>query len=143
MKTLRRSLLIVLVSVSGIGAAIIMAVNALADVPQPVLRIAALGSNSFSITITNGVVTTNYTLYWTPALGNASYPWEVLGPGDVGETNFIVDAGNWTSGFFKVTIGNDLDGDGFPDWEDANPNDPAIGILAVTIDSPLNGAVLQ
>jgi hypothetical protein len=36
----------------------------------------------------------------------------------------------------------DSDGDGVPDWVDANPNDPTVGILTITIDSPTNGTSL-
>jgi hypothetical protein len=38
---------------------------------------------------------------------------------------------------------NDSDGDGVPNWEDADPNNPNVGILTITIDSPANGEVLQ
>ena len=37
----------------------------------------------------------------------------------------------------------DNDSDGVPDWEDANPNDPNVGILNVIIDSPLNGTIFN
>lgn len=110
---------------------------------QPVLEISNLGSNQFSILITNGVSTTNYTLYWTPALENENYPWLVLGTNATGGTNFTVDVGEWDSGFFKVLLGNDADGDMVPEWLDAQPSNPNVGILSVTIDSPTNGMVFQ
>jgi hypothetical protein len=37
----------------------------------------------------------------------------------------------------------DADGDGVPNYEDARPNDPAIGILKVTIIAPANGSSVQ
>jgi hypothetical protein len=37
----------------------------------------------------------------------------------------------------------DNDSDGVPDWEDADPNDPNVGLLNVTIVSPAQGAILQ
>jgi hypothetical protein len=37
----------------------------------------------------------------------------------------------------------DADGDGVPNYEDARPNDPAIGILKVTIIAPTNGSTVQ
>lgn len=115
----------------------------LAQAQQPVLKISNLGSNQFSVLITNGISTTNYTLFWTPALADQNYPWVVLGIGNVGETNFTVDGAQWDSGFFKVLLGTDFDGDGSPEWQDAQPGNSAVGILSVTIDSPTNGMVFQ
>jgi hypothetical protein len=123
--------------------AVVSLLTALADVPQPVLSITSLGSNQFNIVITNAVTTTNYTLFWTPYLGNPSYPWEVIGIANVGETNFMVDGSEWASGFFRATLGIDSDGDGVPDWQDARPNDPAIGLMTVTIETPTNGSNVQ
>lgn len=138
-----RKLWIALASLGCGGAVIIAALNAFADVPQPVLKIAPLGSNHFSILITNGVNTTNYTLFWTPVLADTNYPWVALWGGEVGQTNFPVNGGDWPVGFFKVMIGHDLDGDSWPVWQDANDNNASVGILSVTIDSPLSGAVFQ
>jgi hypothetical protein len=115
----------------------------LAQAQQPVIRIAPLGSNQFNIVITNGVPTTNYTLFWTPVLANTNYPWIALWGGAVGETNFTVNGLDWPLGFFKVMVGHDLDGDSWPVWQDANDNDPDIGILSVTIDWPPNGGNLN
>ena len=115
----------------------------LANAQQPVLKISNLGTNHFSVLITNGISTTNYTLFWTPALQDQNYPWEVLGVGNVGETNFTIDGNGWDTGFFKVLLGTDFDGDGVPEWMDAQPANPAVGILSVTIDSPTNGMVFQ
>ncbi len=111
--------------------------------PQPVLTIAPLGSNQFNIVITNGVSGTNYTLFWTPALADENYPWQVLGTNAVGATNFTVNGGEWPNLFFKVLVGSDSDGDGVTEERDANSNDPTVGVLSVTINSPTNNAVLQ
>jgi hypothetical protein len=62
--------------------------------PQPVLTITPAVSNQFIVTITNGLSTANYDLYWIPALAAA------------------------------------------------DPNNPALGALAVFIDSPTNGSNL-
>jgi hypothetical protein len=113
--------------------------SALADAPQPVLRISSLGSNQFSVVVSNGVSTTNYTLFWTPVLNDPDYPWQVLGIGEVGETNFFIDGETWPVGFFQVLLGTDSDGDGVPEWLDARPFNPNVGILSITIDSPTNG----
>lgn len=125
------------------GALAIAALKALADVPQPVLKIAPLGSNQFSILITNGVSTTNYTLFWRYQLENPVYPWTVVQSGSVGQTNFAVDAGLVSYGFFRVLIGDNADGDGSPEWQDAQPWNPNVGALNVVIDSPINGTIFQ
>ncbi len=116
---------------------------AFGDVPQPVLKITPLGTNQVQIVITNGVGYTNYQIYRTPLLGDTNYPWVYSATGAVGQTTFTIDKGIDTSGFFRASIGYDLDGDGIPGWMDANDNDPAIGVLSITIDSPTNHAVLN
>jgi hypothetical protein len=143
MKTLRKNWATLASLLGGIAAVIIATVTTLADVPQPVLTIAPLGTNHFNVGIANGVATTNYTLFWTPALGNENYPWQVLGVGATGETNFTVDANVWSVGFFRVTIGADADGDGIPDWQDGQPFNPGVGNLSITIDSPVTGTVFN
>jgi len=111
----------------------------IANAQQPVLRIESLGTNQFNIVITNGVTTTNYTLFWTPSLADENYPWKVIGIGTIGQTNFIVNGDPWPVGFFRMLIGKDQDGDGWPEWQDAQPLNPNVGILSITIDSPTNG----
>ena len=115
--------------------------SAFADAPA--LTIADFGGNQFSITVTNGGTSNNYTLYWTPAVNDANYPWVVLTNSAVGEWNFLVDCSQWPSGFFKVLLGTDADGDGVPEWWDAQPQNPNVGLLSVTIDSPVNGTVFR
>ena len=133
--------------VATFAAALIIAVAVwicapLATAQQPVLNISGLGSNQFLIQI-QAVTTTNYTLFWTPLLNNEIYPWQVLLTNNVGETNFTLDCADWPIGFFKVMVGGDGDGDGVPAWRDADDRDASIGGVAVTIDSPLNGSVIQ
>src|SRR5258706_1181199 len=127
------------------GGGLVVVATALTALSQtaPVLTIAPTGTNQFSITITNGVSTNNYQLYWTPVLANAAYPWALAVIGGAGQTNFTVSSGGYLTGFYRVSVGTDADGDGVPDWQDANPNDPSIGILTVVIDTPTNGMVLQ
>lgn len=131
-----------LVTMIACTAIIITALTVLAD-PAPEMKITALGSNQFSITITNASNPTNYTLYWTPVLVDPNYSWQVLGVSSIGETNFSVDAATWPSGWFKVMVGVDQDGDGIPEWMDAQPLNSNVGALSVTIDSPLNGSSIQ
>ena len=116
--------------------------KAIAAAPDPVITISPLSSNQYSITITNAG-NTNYTLMWTPSLGDANYPWQVLASGSLGQSNFTVDGSVWPIGFFQVIVGDDADGDGVPIWMDANPYSAFIGALQVTITSPTNGATLQ
>lgn len=137
-----KKLSVVLASLFGAGAVIVTALNVFADVQPPVLTISSLGSNQFSIVITNGGAT-NYTLFWTPALADQNYPWEVLGVAGVGETNFLVDGEEWPSGYFRVLVGVDRDGDGVPDWQDADPLNPNVGQLQVIIYSPANGSTIN
>jgi hypothetical protein len=113
----------------------------LAQVPQPVLKIAPLGNNQFLITITNGVGT-NYLLYWKPYL-DESYTWQAVATNLPGENQFEMDAATSPAGFFRVLVGWDADGDGAPDWQDAQPGNADVGILSLTIDSPLNGSTLN
>lgn len=115
----------------------------LADVPQPVLTIAPLGSNQYSISITNGDTNANYELYWTPVLASQTYPFNLLVVGDQGQTNFNVDAGAWISLWFRASVGTDWDSDGIPNYMDGNPSDSSVGALSVTIDSPVNGSALN
>lgn len=111
--------------------------------PPPVLTIAPQGGSQYSIIVTNATSPTNYTLFWRPSLTDSNYPWQVVGYGGIGETNLTVDAGVWPVGFFKVLVGGDQDGDLVPEWMDAQPQNPAVGALTVTIDSPLNGTTLN
>ncbi len=137
-----KKLWIALAALFGVGAVVITTLTALAD--APVLSIQSLGTNQFSITITNGVTNEVYVLYWTPTLSDPdNYPFALLSVGDLGQTNWAVDGTGWDTSFFRVQTGTDWDADGIPNWQDADPNNPSIGILSVTIDSPLNGTQLQ
>lgn len=109
---------------------------------QPVITLQKLSGTQYSITITNAA-NTNYTLMWTPSLGDANYPWQVITNGSLGQTNFTVDAGVWPIGFFQILTGDDTDLDSFPTWMDADPLNSAIGALTITISSPTNGASFQ
>ena len=124
----------------GVIATVIVVVKVLADPPQPVISITSLGTNTYSISITNGVSTANYDLYWQPVLGNPDYPWTAAAIGATGQTNFVLDMENYDSAFFKVILETT---NSIPLWKLADPNNPSLGVLAVTIDSPTNNAALQ
>jgi hypothetical protein len=112
-------------------------------VPPPVLTIAPINPSQFQITITNAVATTNYEIYRTPVLNDPEFPWTLHIIGAVGQSNFTVDMGVLEAGFFRAALGSDWDSDGVANFQDADPADPTIGILSLTIDSPTNGMVLQ
>ena len=105
----------------------------------PVLTVAPTGTNTLSITVTNGTSTGNYELWTTPVLNDLEdYPWTTVAAG-TGLTNFIVPIGPYPVGFFRAV----LDTNSIPLWELADPNNPNSGILNVWIDSPANGSTLN
>jgi len=104
--------------------------------PPPVLTITPAVSNQFIITITNGISTVNYDLYWIPALANSSVSWQAVTNGGTGQTNFTVSMGVWQSQFFQAVVDTNFL------YQAADPNNPALGALAVFIDSPTNGSNL-
>lgn len=112
----------------------------------PALKISPLGANQFNIIITNGVATTNYTLFWTDVIGDVNYPWLPIWVGELGQTNFAVevaDPAEQPHGFFKVLLGSDSDGDGVLEQQDADSSDPGVGILTVIINSPANNSTIE
>ena len=127
------------VSLLGIlGGGLVIVATALTASSQtaPVLTITPLGTNQYSKTFTNTGST--YDLQQTPVLANPDYPWTWAAVGTPGQTNFIV-TGIYETGFYRAI----LDTNSVPLWEMADPNNPSLGILAVTIDSPTNNAVIQ
>ena len=105
----------------------------------PFLTIAPTGTNQFLITLTDAASETTYDIYTTPVLGDTvNYPWTAAVIGTSGQTNFTVNMGPYSTGFFMAVV----DTNGVPIWEAADPNNPGAGILAVFIDSPANGGNL-
>src|SRR6266508_511932 len=94
----------------------------LGDVPAPVLQATLVSTNQVNVTITNGVSTANYELYWTPVLADPNFPWNLLVSGSLGQTNFGVLMNSTETGFIKAAIGTDWDGDGVPNYTDARPS---------------------
>ena len=75
MKKIRKHLS-ALVGVGGTSAAVIAITFTALSQTVPVLTMAPLGTNQFSITITNAVPTYSYELWWTPVLNDpVDYPW--------------------------------------------------------------------
>jgi hypothetical protein len=105
----------------------------------PYLTISPTGTNGlYLITVFNDTGPVNYELWYTPVLGNANYPWTAVAIGAAGQTNFTVSI-TYPNGFYRAI----WDTNAVPAWEAADPNNPSAGILAVVIDSPAKGAVIQ
>jgi hypothetical protein len=119
------------------GAALVIATALTAWAQSaPVLTITPLGTNQFSISFTNNGGT--YDLQSTPVLANPEYPWTWAAIGTNSQTNFLV-TGVYQTGFYRAI----LDTNSIPLWEAADPNNPALGALTITIDSPANGSLIQ
>lgn len=124
----------------------IMALVVFAEVvPDPVLLIRPSTNNQVQLTISNGVSFANYEIYgWqTLDLLLADTPVYWYTNGTSGQTNFFLDQGVSTLGFFRASSNTNWDGDAYPNWIDADPRNAAVGILAITIDSPANGSTIQ
>jgi hypothetical protein len=138
-----------LAAAGGLSMALIaLFVQGVARGDAPALSIALTGTNEVTLTVTNGVPTGVYEIWWTEfldaeALSLTNGAWEPLATGTTGQTNFVFDLGDTDTGFFRALNGNDFDLDGFPNYADARPFDPSVGILTVTIESPANGANVQ
>ncbi len=79
-----------------------------------------------------------FDLQGTPLLANPDYPWTWAAIGTPGQTNFVVTA-VYDSGFYRAI----LDTNSIPLWEAADPNNPSLGALSITIDTPINGSTLH
>jgi hypothetical protein len=115
-----------------------------AQVPPPGLTIASSGTDQVQIVITNGSSSVNYEIYRTPVLDDTlNYPFILHLIGNQGQTSFVANLGIDTRGFFRAAVGSDWDGDGIPNFQDAQPSSTNAGVLTITIDSPANGANIQ
>ena len=108
----------------------------------PFLTVTPTNGTQLVITVLNDTNPGNYDWWWTPVLVDQNYPWILHTVGSAGQTNFVVNMVSPTA-FFRAVIGSDADGDGVPNSQDGDPNNPAVGILTITIDSPLAGIVFN
>ena len=108
----------------------------------PFLTVTPTNGNQLLITVLNDTNPGNYELWWRPVLVDQNFPWILHTVGSVGQTNFVVNYVSPTA-FFRAVVGSDADGDGVPNSQDGDPNNPAVGILTITIDSPLAGIVFN
>ena len=126
------------------AAMMFVVLRASAQVPQPELTVALSGTNQLQIVITNGSSLVNYEIYRTPVLGDdLTYPFLLHSIGNQGQTSFVANFGIETRGWFRAAVGSDWDGDGIPNYLDAQPGSTNVGILSITIDSPLHGTIFN
>jgi len=109
--------------------------------PPPALLAGPLTNGFLSLTVTNGTNNEFYEIYGAPTVDSTN--WSLVATGAVSVTNFAVPTYAALMGFFKARAGNDWDNDNILNFQDANPNDPNVGVLYITIDSPTNGTTLR
>jgi hypothetical protein len=112
----------------------------------PGLSISLTGTNTVSLTVTNALPAGIYEIYFQEFLDGSPFTngsWSLVGNGSAGQSNFNLILGNTDTGFFRAVNGNDFDNDGVPNYEDARPFDPTVGILIMTIETPANGSVVN
>jgi hypothetical protein len=91
----------------------------------PVLRISLTTNNAVVVTVTNGVSTGQYQVYWTEFLSPAP-EWLLLTNGSIGQTQFIVPMEDWDMTFFNASA-------------ISNFVPPSLNVIIL---SPTNGALL-
>jgi hypothetical protein len=117
--------------------------SVLAQTNGPALTVLRQSTNQVKLTITNAVVGVAYELYRTPVLGDElNYPWTLEQLGSVNQTNFYSYSDIEAAGFYKATTA-DWDSDGIPNYQDAQPNNAAVGRLTITIQFPTNGSTVN
>ena len=104
----------------------------------PYLSIAPT-NGMFLLTVYNDQGPANYAIWWTPVLSGPECVWQAIAAGTTGVTNFLAPVPQFSTGFYRA----EWDTNSVPSWIAADPNNPAAGPLAVFIDSPANGAVIQ
>lgn len=114
----------------------------------PALTIALVPTNQVSLTVTNALPTAVYEIYFTEFLDNNALvftngSWLLVASGSTGQSNFNFTLGDTDTGFFRAVNGNDFDNDGIPNYEDARPFDPGVGIMTITIETPANGSLVN
>jgi hypothetical protein len=142
MKTLKQHWF-ALVSLFGVSITLTgIVLNTMAQtVPPPALSIAVTNGSQLSITVTNSVSYGNYVLYNQHVLGGAT--WTFVTNPVPGVSNFVVNPGPFFQSFYLVTGSTNWNNDGIPNWDYADPNNPGLGVLSVSIVSPSQGQIIQ
>ena len=92
------------------------------------------------LTLTNIDSSISYDILYSATLATNAV-WNIVSTGVIGQVDFTVPL--WPGpAFFRGAEGGDWDGDGIPNWMDADPRSTNVGALTITIDSPTNGTVL-
>jgi hypothetical protein len=91
----------------------------------PGLGISLTTNNAVLVTVTNGVSTGQYQIYWTEFL-SPSPEWLLLTNGSIGQTQFVVPMGDWDQNFFSASA-------------ISNFVPPSLNVIIL---SPTNGAVI-
>jgi len=92
----------------------------------PGLGISLTTNNAVLVTVTNGVSTGQYQIYWTEFL-SPSPEWLLLTNGSIGQTQFLVSMGDWDTTFFNASA-------------ITNFVPPTLNVIIL---SPTNGMLLQ
>lgn len=121
---------------------VVVGVDSMADeVPQPRLSITITNGTNY-IKVTNAVSFANYELWRRPSFSSDD-PWVLHMMGAQGQSNFAAAMGVFNQGYFFVGVGSDWDNDSVTNAMDADPSNPSIGILSITIDAPVNGTIFN
>ncbi len=99
-----------------------------------------IAGTNVHLTLWGGQTNQSYNILYTPVL--PANNWMTIAIGSMGQTNFVVPMFGDTA-FYRAEIGNDWDGDGIPNWMDAQPSNRNVGALRVTIDWPVTGTQVQ
>lgn len=104
---------------------------------QEGLYLALTGMTATNVSLTLYGANTNaaYEIYMTTDLGLSMGSWSIAKIGTVGQTNFTAPRTN-NYAFFRAAEGTDWDGDGIPNFMDADPSNGGVGALMIWIDSP-------
>jgi hypothetical protein len=112
------------------------------SIPQPGITIAITNGSQLSIIVTNGVAYGYYSLYNQHVLGSGT--WTLISTNDVlDDTNFVVNPFPYYEGYYLVAASTNWNNSGVPNWDLADPNNPGLGKLTVSIVSPSQGQILQ
>lgn len=143
MKTIKKHWLGLAGLVGVAGALIGMVMTAMGQsVPQPGITIALTNTSQLVITVTNGVVYGYYSLDNQHVLGSGT--WTLISTNDVlGDTNFTVNTAPYFEGYYLVAANTNWNDNGIPNWDVADPNNPGLGKLTISIVSPSQGQILQ
>ena len=88
----------------GLGAALmtLLAARLVWSQSAPVLGISLTTNNAVVVTVTNGVSTGQYQVYWTEFL-SPTPDWLLLTNGSIGQTQFLVPMEDWDMTFFSAS----------------------------------------